>query len=393
MHAVGDVAERILRGWHFRPVVSAQLCGHAAMYAADAIDAARAIERQPRHVEAAADTRRAAEREQLLHRHVHGMCDVAEMLDEEAVGKGIVAGGHRCMSREHALRGHGLEPRLEGQSMRHLLAQQLDGQEGGMTLVHVPHRGRQAQRTQRANAADAEHDFLAQPVRLVAAVKPEGDIPVLRRVSLDVGIEQVGADVAHLRPPQPCLDLTPGHGYAHADRLARPVLDAFHGQVARVDVAVTGQLHAVRVHGLGKVALPVEKADGDEVQLLVTGCLAVIPGEDAKATGIDRETLVQSVFGAEIGHQRLTAFPGVLGLVAVEVRQHIAIALQVGLIGRCLVQYLLADTAEHQSRVGAGLAPQRLVQVLEQRAGGTVPAVGKIGGQFRQALEGLRDER
>jgi len=64
-----------------------------------------------------------------------------------------------------------------------------------------------------------------------------------------------------------------------------------------------GVLLAVAVDGLGEIPLPVEQADADEGQAEVGCGLAVIAGENAQAARVDGETLVQAVFGAEVGHQ------------------------------------------------------------------------------------------
>ncbi len=64
-------------------------------------------------------------------------------------------------------------------------------------------------RAQRAHAADAEHDLLLDAGRAVAAVEPVGDVAVVRRVLLEVGVEQIEPDVADPRLPD--LDL---HGAA-----------------------------------------------------------------------------------------------------------------------------------------------------------------------------------
>ena len=107
--------------------------------------------------------------------------DAAEMLEEQVIGERIVARGHRRVRGEHALRGDRLEPGLEAEARGQLLAQQLERQERRMAFVHVPDGGREAERAQRAHAADAEHHFLRDAVRLVAAVEAEGDVAVGRR--------------------------------------------------------------------------------------------------------------------------------------------------------------------------------------------------------------------
>ncbi len=44
------------------------------------------------------------------------------MRDHQVVAEGVVAGGHRGVGREDALRCYGLERGVEGQSLREMLA-------------------------------------------------------------------------------------------------------------------------------------------------------------------------------------------------------------------------------------------------------------------------------
>ena len=67
------------------------------------------------------------------------------------------------------------------------LTDAFQGEEGRMALIHVADRGAQAQRVQRADAADAHQDFLADARPSVAAIEAVGKVAVLRQmVLLDV---------------------------------------------------------------------------------------------------------------------------------------------------------------------------------------------------------------
>ena len=70
-----------------------------------------------------------------------------------------------------------------------------------MALVGVEDLGRRGAGdagvdAQRAHAADAEQQLLAQAVLAVAAVQAVGDVAVVLRVLLDVGVEQQQRDAA-----------------------------------------------------------------------------------------------------------------------------------------------------------------------------------------------------
>ena len=127
-----------------------------------------------------------------------------------------------------------------------------------MALVHVEDGRLEAERAQRADAADAEDELLPEPVLAVAAVEPVGDRARLGRVPLDVGVEQVEARPADVGAPD-----AGGNGLAREldldlDRLG---LDR---QPRRVVRRVALLLAARLVELLAEVALAVEQADADE---------------------------------------------------------------------------------------------------------------------------------
>ena len=98
--------------------------------------------------------------------------------------------------------------RAEIQLVRaHEMPDALQPQERGVALVHVVHRRLQAQRRQRAGAAHAEHDFLADAHLQIAAVELRGDGAVLGVVFGDVGVEQVKVDAPDGELPDLGVDL------------------------------------------------------------------------------------------------------------------------------------------------------------------------------------------
>ena len=91
--------------------------------------------------------------------------------------------------------------RVEREAGGDELADPLQPEEAGVALVGVEHVGLQAEGPQRPHAADAEHDLLAQPVVLVAAVEAVGDGDAVGGVAVDVGVEEVQRDAADVGPP------------------------------------------------------------------------------------------------------------------------------------------------------------------------------------------------
>ena len=89
----------------------------------------------------------------------------------------------------------------------------------------------------------------------------------------------------------------------HVQILSVRTRDRGDRQVVEIGVHVLRVLIAFAVDGLMEVALPIQKADTDEGKSHVARCLAVVSGEDAKATRVNREALVKSEFGAEVSDE------------------------------------------------------------------------------------------
>src|SRR4029077_16188718 len=128
---------------------------------------------------------------------------------------------------------------------------QLEDEERRVTLVQVPHRRLDAERTQRAHAADAENHLLANARRVVPAVEAVRDVAVRGRILRAVGVEQVDGRAPGLRLPGARHHVAPGGAYAHLEPFARCGTQRLDRQVARIALAVLGLLVAVVVDGLG----------------------------------------------------------------------------------------------------------------------------------------------
>ena len=116
----------------------------------------------------------------------------------------------------------------------HPLANHFQRRERAVAFVQVIDARHDAQRAQRLDAADAQHQLLANAGAHVAAVQPRRQLAVLRAVAFDVAVEQVQLHAADVHQPdlghQPAvagLDRDRDLLAVGADgRLHRQVLDA-----------------------------------------------------------------------------------------------------------------------------------------------------------------------
>ena len=167
-----------------------------------------------------------------------------------------------------------------------------------MALVGVEHLRVQAEGPQRPYAADAEHDLLAEPVLLVAAVQPVGDRDRLGRVARG---RSCRAGTARMRPtstrhtPDLHLDVGEIDGDLHTGRL--------RAERRGIDAGVRLLLPAVGVEVLVEVPLGVQQPDADERHAEVGRRLQMVAGEHAEPAGVLRERLGDAELGREVGDE------------------------------------------------------------------------------------------
>ena len=107
----------------------------------------------------------------------------------------IVAGGHRRVGGEdRRCAAPPRAPRRTSMPRLDVLVDALQDDERGVAFVQMPDGRRDAERPERADAADAEDDFLLQARLPVAAVETRREVAILRRVLLEAGVEQVQGD-------------------------------------------------------------------------------------------------------------------------------------------------------------------------------------------------------
>ena len=184
------------------------------------------------------------------------------------------------------------------------LAQPLQLEERRVPFVHVEHRRLEAERTQHADAADAEHELLTQPVPPVAAVQRVRHVTGPVGIALHLRVEEIERDPADARAPDADADgneIALVVGEHDLRRHRHECQRQPDGVVARVALDLVVAL----VQRLPEVPAEVVEPDADERDAELGRRLQVVPREHAEATGIDREALVQAELGGEVGHEEI----------------------------------------------------------------------------------------
>ena len=206
------------------------------------------------------------------------------------------------------------------------LADPLQAEEAGVALVGVEDLGRGRAGdprvgAERADAADAEQQLLAEPVLAGAAVEPVGHVAVVVGVVLDVGVEQQQRHPADLGHPDPG-DQRRAAGQRDGDLGAGAVglAQQRQRQPVGVDDRVALLLPALARQRLPEVAVPVEQADADERDAEVAGGLEVVAGEDAEAAGVLRQHGGDAELRREVADRAGRVLAGLALVPAVPVR-------------------------------------------------------------------------
>jgi hypothetical protein len=275
----------------------------------------------------------------------------------------------------------------------HEHADALEGEEGGVPLVHVAHQRVQPERAQRAQPADPEHDLLSDAVLGVSAVKLVGDVLQVRWVLRHVRVEEVERHAPHVGPPYLHHEAAAGEVELHPHgRAVRPGRH-LHRHVVEIVDRVGLLLPPVGAQVLAEVALLVEEPHRHQGDPEVARALEMVPGEDAESARVDRQALGDAVLGGEVGDQRAGGPPPVPGRVLVQVgAQPLEGAVVEGeeAVGAGeRLEPLLRDGAEEQHRVLVRPVPEVAVQPAEDGAQVVVPGPAQVVGDLAQAREAL----
>ena len=132
-------------------------------------------------------------RQKSFEREAGPVAVVVEMFVEQAGIEQVDAGRHGGVSGEDVAYPGRLKGLIEGQTVfLHKNTDAFYSEEGGVALVHMVHGGFNSDLCERAQAADAENNFLTNALENIAAVELVGDFAMFHRAVLrDVGIQNV----------------------------------------------------------------------------------------------------------------------------------------------------------------------------------------------------------
>lgn len=171
------------------------------------------------------------------------------------------------------------------------------------------------------------------------------------------------------------------------------VQDRFEGEPGYVEVDVVLLLPAVMVQPLVEIALLVEEADPDEGDAEVGGALEVVAGQDAQASRVHRQRLVQAEFGREVDNGPVVHVPAVNGApgplvlhVLVESAERVVDAAVEYQFGGAFLHLFGCYLVQEGDGVVFDLAPQVRVQIGEQVDDLRVPCPPEVLGQDPEAV-------
>ena len=267
---------------------------------------ARHLEGQHRHAQRllAVLGAYAPEAQKILLRQPQRPAQRIEVTVRQLRGEPVVARIHGRVGGENGALRHVLGGAGEVRPRRfHAQPRVLQRGEGAVPLVQVQAAPVDARGVQRADAAHAQQQLLADADALIAEVQPRRQLAVLVAVPVHVGVEQQELVASH--PDLPDLGQQ-GLGRRdrdlHHDGFAGRGEGGGGGERLGGRAYPLGVLVALPVDPLAKIRLAVEQADRHQRQSQVRGGLQVIAGQDPQAAAVDGQRLVNAELRREISH-------------------------------------------------------------------------------------------
>ena len=403
VHAVGDVTDRHLVLAVMRPEHLPGLPGDAAVQRGDAVRVARHLERQHGHAQRlpvilGAD---APEAQELVLGEAERAPQRLQVIVDQLGREAIVAGVDGGVGGEHRALGDLLRAGPEiGAGQLHEQARVLQGGERAVAFVQVQAAPVDAGGAQRAHAAHAQQQLLPDADALIAEVKPGGELAVLFRVAVHVGVQQqqlvaTDGDLPHLRPQG-----LPRQRDLDDDRLPGRGQRRLRGKHLRRRPQVFGVLPAVPADALPEIRLAVEEADRHQRQAQVGRALEMIARQHAQAARVDGQRFVDAELRGKISDRAdaqragMHRSPGAGGaeVVAQFTERAVDPRAQRGVAGQVL-EAPGGEAGEHGDRVVVG-GPERLrIEVAKQLDDVRVPGPPQVARQLRELTFELLSER
>jgi hypothetical protein len=166
-----------------------------------------------------------------------------------------------------------------------------------VALVEVVGVQVEVERAQQPDAAEAQHQFLAEAVGLVAAVETMRERAALGVILVEVGVQQQDRDPMPVRAG---IDIEPG---AHPDRTRRH-FHRDHGVLGRVPPVRRLDLAALGVELLAEVAGAADQRDEDDRQQQIRAGAHGVAGQHAEAARVRVHLRPDRDLHREIGDAR-----------------------------------------------------------------------------------------
>ena len=273
--------------------------------------------------------------------------------------------------------------------MVYQVADTLDADEGGVTLVAVVNIVLDAHLAQGTDTTDTEQQLLLQTVLPVTTIEVVGNLTILLEVGLVVRIQEVEVRTTYLAEPYTSRERTTRQSNRYSYPVTHCVTHGRDGQLVEVLRLVGSLLGTLSRQTLRKVTVAVQETYGGHRNVLVRSLLQVVTGQDTQTTRVDLQRRVQTVLHREVRNRRST-LGGLLLHVGAELRIDLIELREELLVLLELLQALHRQYVEEGDGVLVALQPELLINTLEQIAGVGVPAPPQVARQLLQCTQACR---
>ena len=304
VYAVGDVAYVALFWEVASPDAVEHLLADFAVEPADTVDFLASFAEEGAHAELLALVVRvgASEAHEVVPADAEFFGHPAEVFTHEPFFEVVVACRYGGVDGVEAGSTHEFHSFAEAVAFLHVVEQTLHVAEGGMAFVAVVDVLLDAELLQGEHATNAEEVLLLKAALPLTAVEGVGDVAVVLAVFLNVGVEEVEGDAAHVGFPDGGVDNVVGEGHVNDDLVAILIEHALNGQLVEVLCLVVGNLLAVHRESLCEVAIAIEETYATHIYVGVAGFFEVVASEDAETATIDFQNMEEAELHAEVSY-------------------------------------------------------------------------------------------
>src|SRR5271156_2927987 len=380
-----------------RPHRGPHLSRHFAVFLAHCIAELRHAQRKHRHVESRIGVCRGnAELQKPVAIRSQLIVQMAEVFLDQGKRKNVGAGRKRRVCSENRCVANLRNGLLEAFSAFHQHARPLQQSKRRMAFIDMHSRGMDPQSFQHPHAADAQYDFLPQPLLGIVGIKTLSNRPVPGLIALHIRIQQINRNPADIRAPHLHVNRGLEKRHLHEERTIIFVERLPYRIVRAIQYFLVILLPAVVSQFLRKIPTRINQSHRRHGNRQVAAFFNVISRQNSQAPGIKPQGMVECVLRRKVrdGRVRVAILrrepTGLRRDICFKFFHHRVVTLQKFRIACCFLKSFLRQLRQHPQRVMVALSPRLQVECLEHIPCMRLPAPPQVQRKTLQSPNSFR---